>query len=74
MKTYLNKPFSEQQIITLKEQFGGINSINPSSETYKKLVASLEKFDKKTLQYIATLNIKWMSMLAKNRANGLVAY
>jgi predicted amino acid racemase len=44
--------------------------MDPSSPTYKKFIKFLEKLPKNQLKQLAGANIKWVSMLAKNRLRG----
>jgi hypothetical protein len=44
--------------------------MDPSSPTYKKFIKFLEKLPKNQLKQLAGANIKWVSMLAKNRIKG----
>ena len=49
----------------LRAEYGKIQKIDPSSETYKKLKAFITGMDKDQLQAIADANIKWLSMMAQ---------
>jgi len=44
--------------------------MNPTSPTYKKFIKFLEKLPKDQLKQLAAANIKFVSMLAKNRIKG----
>jgi hypothetical protein len=44
--------------------------MNPTSPTYKKFIKFLEKLPKDQLKQLAAANIKFISMLAKNRIKG----
>ena len=61
--------FSQDQIDKLKAEYEKISKIDPSSPTYKKLTAWLDKLDKDTLNQLANAKIKFVSGLALNRAN-----
>ena len=63
----MTESFSPSQIAALKAEYSKINGIDPSSDTYKKLIAMLDKLDLKSLQSLAGAEIKFVSMLAKNR-------
>jgi hypothetical protein len=63
----MTESFSPSQIAALKAEYSKINRIDPSSDTYKKLIAMLDKLDLKSLQSLAGAEIKFVSMLAKNR-------
>jgi hypothetical protein len=59
--------FSKQQLDTLRKNYSTINKINPSSPTYTKLIKFLNSLDNKALKQIANADVKFLSMLAKNR-------
>ena len=63
----MTESFNPSQIAALKAEYSKINRIDPSSDTYKKLIAMLDKLDLKSLQSLAGAEIKFVSMLAKNR-------
>ena len=65
----LAEEFSPAMIAKLKDEYGKIGTIDPSGESYKKLVAMLDKLDKKDLQTLADAGIKFVSGLARNRVN-----
>jgi len=65
MKGSLN--FSESMIEALRLAYSQISNINPDSDNYKKLISLLDKLDKNALQKLSKANIKFVSMLAKNR-------
>jgi hypothetical protein len=59
--------FSKQQLDTLRKNYSTINKINPSSPAYTKLIKFLNSLDNKALKQIANADVKFLSMLAKNR-------
>ena len=59
--------FSPSQIAALKAEYSKINGIDPASDTYKKLIAMLDRLDLKSLQSLAGAEIKFVSKLAQNR-------
>ena len=59
--------FSASQIAALKAEYSKINGIDPSSDTYKKLIAMLDRLDLKSLKSLAGAEIKFVSKLAQNR-------
>lgn len=63
----LEEMFSQAQIQRLKAEYSKINTIDPSSPTYKKLVDMLNKQDQETLKKLAGAGIKFVSGLARNR-------
>jgi hypothetical protein len=63
----MNESFNTSQIAALKAEYSKINTIDPSSDTYKKLIAMLDKLDLKSLQSLAGAEIKFVSKLAQNR-------
>jgi len=63
----MTESFSASQIAALKAEYSKINTIDPSSDTYKKLIAMLDKLDLKSLKSLADANVKFVSKLAQNR-------
>jgi hypothetical protein len=61
--------FSKSQIDVLRNGYETINTINPSSPTYKKLTDMLDGLPSDKLKQLAGEKIKWVSMLASNRVN-----
>ena len=59
--------FSKEQLNLLKLGYGSLNKLDPSSPTYKKFIKFLEKLPKDELKQLANADIKFVSMLAKNR-------
>ena len=59
--------FSKEQLNLLKLGYGSLNKLDPSSPTYKKFIKFLEKLPKDQLKQLANADIKFVSMLAKNR-------
>lgn len=55
------------QIETLRTAYGKLNTINPSSATYAKLIALLDSMDDELLMIVEAAQIKFLSMLAYNR-------
>ena len=62
--------FSKEQLNLLKLGYGSLNKLDPSSPTYKKFIKFLEKLPKDELKQLANADIKFVSMLAKNRIKG----
>lgn len=58
---------SQQQIAELKEAYGNIETMDPSSPLYDNLLKALDLLDTPKLQMLADAGIKWVSMLARNR-------
>ena len=65
----LEESFSTAQIDRLKAEYSKISTIDPSGESYKKLIAMLDKLDHASLKKLADANIKFVSGLARNRVN-----
>jgi len=63
----MTESFSASQIAALKAEYSKINTIDPDSDTYKKLIAMLDKLDLKSLKSLADANVKFVSKLAQNR-------
>ena len=62
--------FSKDQIEIMRKAYGTLKTMNPTSPTYKKFIKFLEKLPKNQLKQLAAANIKFVSMLAKNRIKG----
>ena len=56
--------FSDAQIKKLRDAWGTVERIDPTSNTYKKLDAMLEKMSIKELEIIIDAKIKFVSSLA----------
>jgi hypothetical protein len=67
VKEDIGESFSPSQIAALKAEYSKINTVDPSSDTYKKLIAMLDRLDLKSLQSLAGAEIKFVSKLAQNR-------
>lgn len=67
VKEDIEESFSPSQIAALKAEYSKINGIDPASDTYKKLIAMLDRLDLKSLQSLAGAEIKFVSKLAHNR-------
>jgi len=63
----VEESFSPSQIAALKAEYSKINTVDPSSDTYKKLIAMLDRLDLKSLKSLAGAEIKFVSKLAQNR-------
>jgi len=63
----MTESFSASQIAALKAEYSKINTIDPSSDTYKKLIAMLDRLDAKSLEALANAGVKFVSKLAQNR-------
>lgn len=51
----------------LRADYAKIERIDPSSPNYKRLIQLLDSADTPMLQKLADAQIKWVSMLARNR-------
>jgi hypothetical protein len=58
---------SEQQILELRKEYGAIEKMDPSSPIYSNLLQALDLLETAKLQMLADAEIKWLSMLARNR-------
>jgi hypothetical protein len=67
VKEDIGESFSPSQIAALKAEYSKINTVDPSSDTYKKLIAMLDRLDLKSLKSLAGAEIKFVSKLAQNR-------
>tara|TARA_B100000745_G_scaffold295460_1_gene239564 strand:- start:781 stop:1023 length:243 start_codon:yes stop_codon:yes gene_type:complete len=64
-KQYITEAgFSQSQIKKLRDAWGTVERIDPTSNTYKKLDAMLEKMSIKELEIIIDAKIKFVSSLA----------
>jgi len=59
--------FSSEQINRLRREYGSLTKIDPASSAYKKLTKLLDNLPPKLLKQLVQSNIKFVSMLAKNR-------
>jgi len=55
------------QIEELQKEYGKIERMDPSSPLYENLLNALDLLDTPKLQMLADAQIKWVSMLARNR-------
>ena len=63
----MTESFSASQIAALKAEYSKINTIDPSGDAYKKLIAMLDRLDAKSLEALANAGVKFVSKLAQNR-------
>lgn len=59
--------FSKSQLDRLRAEYGKIDTIDPTSPTYKKLNKFIDSMSKEQLKMIGDANIKWLSRKAKFR-------
>lgn len=59
--------FNKNQIAALRQAWGSIEGIDPSSFQYKSLIVFLDNQSQEMLHVLADAGIKWVSMLANNR-------
>lgn len=57
----------EQMIEELRKEYGAIERVDPGSPIYENLLMALDMLDTPKLQMLADAQIKWVSMLARNR-------
>lgn len=57
------------QIEELQKEYATIERMDPSSPIYENLINALDLLDTAKLQMLADAQIKWVSMLARNRVN-----
>lgn len=65
--TKLNRPFSDKELDTMRKAYASINKIDPASSGYENLIKLLNSLPQDGLKQLAGANIKFVSMLAKNR-------
>ena len=61
--------FTKSQIHLLRKGYENIGKVDPSKPTYAKLIKELDKLSIDKLKQLSNANIKFVSMLAKNRVN-----
>jgi hypothetical protein len=61
--------FTSQQLAKMRDEYGKINTIDPSGPAYKQLIAMLDKMNIDNLKTLAGAKIKFVSGLAQNRVN-----
>lgn len=57
----------EQMIEELRTEYSKLERVDPGSPIYENLLMALDLLDTSKLQMLADANIKWVSMLARNR-------
>jgi hypothetical protein len=57
------------QIEELRAEYAKIERVDPSSPIYENLLMALDLLDTPKLEMLADAQIKWVSMLARNRVN-----
>jgi hypothetical protein len=55
------------QVEELRKMYGEIEKMDPSGPLYDNLIKALDLLDTPKLQMLADAQIKWVSMLARNR-------
>jgi len=63
----IKESLSRSQVNTLIRTYSTLNKVDPTSSTYDKLIKLLDSLDQKTLKQLVNANIKFVSMLARNR-------
>lgn len=71
VESFLAEGFSKKQLDMLKMAYAKVNKVDPSSPVYKKLIKKLDDMDKDMLKQVADADIKFVSLLAKNRLRNL---
>lgn len=59
--------FTTAQIEELRKQYATIDRVDPCAPTYKRLIAMLDSLTQEHLRLLSDAQIRWVSMLAKNR-------
>lgn len=57
----------ERHFTILRETYGKIDKMDPSSPIYNELIEYLDRQETVLLKILAGAQIKWLSMLAHNR-------
>jgi hypothetical protein len=58
---------TESQVITLRKEWGGIKTVDPSSPVYQKLTKFLDGLKQPELKQLAEAKIPFISSLSLNR-------
>jgi hypothetical protein len=66
-------PFSSEQLNKLANAWSSLDKIDPCSDSYKKLIKTLDAMPQCLLSQLADANVKFISMLAKRRVVKLAA-
>lgn len=61
--------FTPQQLSKMRDEYGKINTIDPSGQAYKQLIVMLDRLELDDLKTLAGAKIKFVSRLAQNRIN-----
>lgn len=61
--------FTDDHLDKLRKSYSTINKIDPSHPTYTKLTKKLDSLPHEHLKQLANANIKFVSVLARNRVN-----
>ena len=56
-----------EKIEELRKEYGAIQKMDPSSPIYENMLMALDLLDTPKLEMLAGAEIKWLSMLARNR-------
>lgn len=59
--------FTPEMLSRLKAEYSGLKTMNPSSDSYKKLISMLDNMSKDQLKQISGAKINFLSRLADNR-------
>lgn len=59
--------FTDAHIENLRKEYDNLKTMDPESATYVKLIKLLDSLPQTHLKQLAQANIKFISMLAKNR-------
>ena len=65
--------FTPKQLDILRKQMAKINTVDPESPSYKGIVNILDSMDRKQLEQMVNADIKWLTMLAKNRLRNIMS-
>lgn len=57
----------QEQVAELRAEYAKIERVDPGSPIYNNLINALDLMDTPKLQMLADAQIKWLSMLARNR-------
>jgi hypothetical protein len=67
VKEEINEAFSKDQLAVLKKEYGTLQKMDVTSNSYKKLIALLNNLPQSHLKSLVDADIKFVSKLAKNR-------
>lgn len=62
--------FSQGQLDTLRNEYSKVETVDPASPSYEKLIGTLDKMSQPQLKQVVEAKVKFLSSLARNRVKG----